>query len=309
MKAPDRASDLFLDFLREQEVALATLSEQFPDEEIDIYQNDLKGLLENVKVMMYYRIGPDRLDSLLRFYKGNPSLRLLDEPGLTPDTYTKASKNLEILLFEYGQLNSMKEGRPVDSKGSPSPWITYPALEFLLQFDYSEASVFEFGGGNSTLFWARRAKEVFSVETDKSWFESIGVEKPDNTEIFYAEDASAFTHSILQLDIAFDVIVIDSAELRYQATISAVEKIAPGGMVVFDNSDWYPNCCRLLRDRGFTQIDFHGFGPVNGYTWTTSVFFEGRLKFVRLVDKLTPVGGIAIHLEDDRPQIRESEKN
>ena len=31
------------------------------------------------------------------------------------------------------------------------------------------------------------------------------------------------------------------------------------------------------RDPGFIlQIDFHGNGPLNNYTWTTSIFFEPR---------------------------------
>jgi len=46
-----------------------------------------------------------------------------------------------------------------------------------------------------------------------------------------------------------------------------------GVIVIFDNSDWYPKTVEFLRENlGWVQIDFHGFGPINNYTWTTSLF-------------------------------------
>ncbi len=44
-------------------------------------------------------------------------------------------------------------------------------------------------------------------------------------------------------------------------------------MLIFDNSDWYPNAVRYLKEKlRWIQIDFHGYGPINNYTWTTSIF-------------------------------------
>lgn len=297
----NNASNLFLAFLREQEHAYRTLKGQCPGETVDIYQDHLEDLLENLKVLMYYQINPNQLDSLLKLHKAHRDFKLLNEMGLDLNAYGKAAKNLQILLYQQGQLNSFKEGRPVDSQGAPIPWITYPALEFLSQFDYAGANIFEFGSGNSTLFWAGRARNVVSIETDKSWFETLNRDKPSNVQLFHVEDAEQFTESILMINHAFDVIVIDSLKYRYGATINAIKKMTTGGIVIFDNSDWYPNSCRLLREAGLLQIDFHGFGPVNGYTWTTSIFFKERIKFERRESELKPVGGIEVHLEDDGP--------
>jgi len=77
------------------------------------------------------------------------------------------------ILFHYGWLRSLRSGKPVDAEGNPLPWITYPCIDFLKQFDYSNKSVFEWGSGQSTLFWSARAKRVVSVEADPVWVERV----------------------------------------------------------------------------------------------------------------------------------------
>jgi hypothetical protein len=48
-------------------------------------------------------------------------------------------------------------------------------------------------------------------------------------------------------------------------------------MLILDNSDWYPNSVSFLQgELGWIQADFHGFGPINNYTWTTSVFLNPK---------------------------------
>ena len=39
-----------------------------------------------------------------------------------------------------------------------------------------------------------------------------------------------------------------------------------GGVLIFDNSDWYPASSSFLRGKKYTQVDFCGFGPINNYT-------------------------------------------
>lgn len=39
--------------------------------------------------------------------------------------------------------------------------------------------------------------------------------------------------------------------------------LGTGGIIVLDNTGWYPNTARLLREEfKLTQIDFHGLKPV-----------------------------------------------
>ena len=59
---------------------------------------------------------------------------------------------------------SMNEKVCLDRDGNPIPWYTYPAIEYLSQFDYSQKKIFEFGTGYSSMYWAKRAQKVISIE-------------------------------------------------------------------------------------------------------------------------------------------------
>lgn len=59
----------------------------------------------------------------------------------------------EIIMQKYGWLKSFKTKMPIDAKGNPVPWYTYPAIEFLEQLDFTNKIVLEYGSGNSSLYW------------------------------------------------------------------------------------------------------------------------------------------------------------
>ncbi|MFA6180406.1 MAG: hypothetical protein WC696_12410 [Candidatus Methylopumilus sp.] len=186
------------------------------------------------------------------------------------------------LLFQYGWLRSWREGRPVDASGAPLPWLSYPAIDFLLQFDFFDATVFEWGSGFSTLWWAPRCRRIASVESNPQWIPYIKTLLPDSVEFIEtpldvdAEVAAFETHEGAE----YDVIVIDNyGTFRWRCADAAVKKLASGGMIILDNSDQCLKACEVLRGHGLVQIDFTGFAPSNGYAQTTSVFFRDRLKF------------------------------
>ena len=86
-------------------------------------------------------------------------------------------------LFQYGWLKSWWRGRPVDTAGKPLPWLTYPAIDFLSQFDFSDATVFEWGSGFSTLWWAERCKQIVTVESSAKWIAYIQPMLPASVEL------------------------------------------------------------------------------------------------------------------------------
>ena len=87
---------------------------------------------------------------------------------------------LQIYEKEWGHGRSRHSRRPVDSNGAPLPWFTYPAIEYIQQLDLSDRVIFEWGSGNSSLFFADRVKQITSVESNREWFETISKEKKDN---------------------------------------------------------------------------------------------------------------------------------
>ncbi|RPI65945.1 MAG: hypothetical protein EHM38_10905 [Geobacteraceae bacterium] len=120
--------------------------------------------------------------------------------------------------------------------------------------------------------------------------------KPDT----YLEDQKEqYAHSIVEQGEFFDIIVIDGL-WRYACATKARPLLAPGGLLILDNSDWYPNTARFLRETQLFQIDFSGFGPINGYTWTTSIFLSADTSLQDRYRNPSPVGGIEQVADDDR---------
>ena len=74
----------------------------------------------------------------------------------------------------------------------------------------------------------------------------------------------------------------------------AIKCLKDGGMIVLDNSDRMieKECGRLLREQGFIQMDFSGFGPINSYCWSTSVFMKTPALLQRNFSGPAPIGGL-----------------
>jgi hypothetical protein len=199
-----------------------------------------------------------------------------------------------ILSFQYGHVRSVSGGIPVDRVGRPIPWYTYPAIEFLRQLDFGDRVVFEYGAGNSTLFWADIARRVVTVEDDPAWHARIAPRLPPNVELILETDLRAFAEAITRFDERFDVIVIDGParqRTRLRCAEAALTRLAPGGLIILDNADWLPESSRLLRDAGLLEVDMTGFAPVNGYVSTTSFFFHRAFDVPPKADR-QPVPGV-----------------
>src|SRR5574344_748693 len=111
---------------------------------------------------------------------------------------------------EFGIEKSIDEKLCQDKDGNPLPWYTYPAIEYLSQFDYKDKKIFEYGCGFSSLFWAERAEKVISIEDNPKWFEKWQAElKAPNLHIFWRDEGEIYENAIFETDENYDVIVID----------------------------------------------------------------------------------------------------
>jgi hypothetical protein len=174
---------------------------------------------------------------------------------------------------DYGYLASVKAQKPIDFYGRPIPWFTYPAIEYLESLNLSNANIFEWGSGNSSAYFSERCLSIESIETDDQWYEyQLEIAKP-NQVVHLRHEASDDYHLAINegQHIAYDIIIIDGKQ-RVRCCSEAIAKLDRGGLLILDNSDWYPRLCESLRKKNFVQIDFHGHGPINPYTWTTSLF-------------------------------------
>ena len=217
---------------------------------------------------------------------------------LIPRALRDQLTNFKILAVDFGQWRSIKQQRAVDREGSPIPWYTYPATEYLKRFDFSDKRIFEWGCGNSSLFWAQRSKEIISVEDNKKWFDIVDKNKFADQKIILLEKKEDYIRAIADQKERFDVVIID-AEHRYECAKRLVASCQGVGLVILDNSDWFPKTVKLLRGHGLIQIDFSGFGPASTLTWTTSLFFERNFFETFSSDKeLKPIGAVRRHADE-----------
>lgn len=222
---------------------------------------------------------------------------------LFPVRFVRSTGKVTGVLWRgHGYLRSVSSGRCVDANGAPIPWYTYPATEFLKQLDFSEKSVFEYGSGYSTLFWSSRASKVVSVEHSAEWFEIVAPKLPPNCTLVLETDPAAYIRVIERTSERYDVVVVDGLvpnRTRAQCSVMAVRHLAPGGMIVLDNSDYLPGSTALLRMAGLIEVDMSGVGPCNEYAWTTSVFLTRDYAFRAIGDRQPhpPVGGLGYNWE------------
>jgi hypothetical protein len=138
-------------------------------------------------------------------------------------------------------------------------WWSYPAMrrveEFLAQ--RPDARIFEYGAGASTIWLAKRAGQVDSVEHDTQWAEFVREMLADtagNAKLHAVPPTAATADTVIRsarvghtdLDFAdyvstidqvggpFDLIVVDG-RARIDAFRRSLDHLAEGGVVVFDN--------------------------------------------------------------------------
>jgi hypothetical protein len=201
---------------------------------------------------------------------------------LRPSFWAPSLAAARSLWFDYAHVASVQTESCVDAQGKPVPWYTYPAIEYVKQLDFSGRSVFEYGSGNSTLFWASVAARVVSVEDDESWFRMLAPRVPDNCELILETDLDAYPDAIDRAGGQYDVIVVDGAargRTRLRCAEAALRRLRDGGMVILDNSDWLPESSRVLRESGLIQVDMTGFAPISRHTQTTSFFLHRAFAF------------------------------
>ena len=229
--------------------------------------------------------------AFLRKFKGRHHLELR---GLMGNRFIHKLRPLvqaqRALQFDSGWLRSWWRSKPLDEAEQPPPSLTLPAIDFIAQFDLSEASVFEWGNRLASGWWSKRCRRITTVDPN---IEGIPHIKPllpsDRDSLPTSFDTSAEIEALLTRQLAVhDVIVIDNnGPWRWQCAEAATKHLADGGMIILDNRDRCLKSSEVLRDTGLTEIDFSGIAPNNAQAHITSIFFPGWLKF-RISDRPHP---------------------
>jgi len=172
---------------------------------------------------------------------------------------------------------SVRLKRPVRADGSPLPWMTYSVISILEKRLTPDVTVFEFGSGNSTLFFARLVGKVVSVECDKDWYETLRRDLPPNVELILCHpyERDAYLASLTRHQQEFDVIVVD-AEDREGCLRLAPTRLSARGVILLDDADrqaYAAEAARLVA-LGFKRLDFEGLKPGGIRSYSTAVFYR-----------------------------------
>jgi hypothetical protein len=223
------------------------------------------------------------------------------------------SSHLITHAYLYLQPNGWFNDYPCTDEGV-TPWMTFPAINFLKDIISSDMKVFEYGSGYSTIFFNAHAGETVTVEHDIQWVERVKQFVPTATihvidqnakvhddavplvdefiksfEQIRSEDRDHdVRHGLINNEFAgyasaiynypkdyFDIIVLDGMA-RALSGVLAVERAKDDALIILDNSDrWHYNPLqKYLIDKGYKRIDFWGPGWNNYNAWCTSFFFK-----------------------------------
>lgn len=180
-------------------------------------------------------------------------------------------------LTEQGWYISSIEKKPLNGNGEPIPWINYPSLDFLNERIKTDFRVFEWGSGNSTIWWSNKVEEIISVEHDYNWYKYVKeLINNKNTniihkELIYGEDycREIGNHGL------FDVVIIDGRD-RSNCAKNSIENLKNNGIIVWDDTErsYYKEGIDYLKKKGFKMLTFSGMKPLNKEKSQTSIFYR-----------------------------------
>lgn len=166
------------------------------------------------------------------------------------------------------------------------PWFSYAAIDYLARYLRPTMSVFEFGSGGSTIFFARRCKSVHAVEEEPSWAAAVRKSADQlalqNVEVidapFNFRQPNNFESSDYVAQVrtgTWDVIVIDGADFDYTIRPicfrAAETQVRPGGIIIVDDS-WRYTQLRTSNAARRVEI-FESVGPARFGVTSTDIYF------------------------------------
>ena len=220
------------------------------------------------------RIKNKLLDFTLKYVSKNKILeRILD------NTEREALSHISSgFFFEKGWWESWKSKSPIDFNKNPLPWVTYSFIDFIENRLKSNMIIFEYGSGNSTLYYGNKVKEVHTVEHDLEWFNKLVNVLPINIKIAhkqleYGGDYAKFS---LNSGIKYDIVIVDGRD-RVNCIINSINAVKNNGVIILDDSERiaYSKGIKELYNCGYKSLDFWGISPgFTSYNKCTSIYYK-----------------------------------
>ncbi|MEM1226489.1 MAG: FkbM family methyltransferase [Planctomycetota bacterium] len=185
----------------------------------------------------------------------------------------------EAFIRESGWLESIRACRPCGRDGQPIPWMNYNVVEFFDERLTDQLSVFEFGSGYSTSFFASRCRDVLAVEHDMTWQQQVQQMLPANASVMHCDSTpdGSYCRAASQQRASFHVVIVDGRD-RVNCVRHSLRAMAADGVLVLDDSDRerYSDAFPLMRQHGFRHLHFSGIKPGKSCRNQTTIFYRDK---------------------------------
>jgi len=200
--------------------------------------------------------------------------QILIEPGVLRFLFSIRNSGY---LIDIGWFETLKSKSSVDKYLSPIPWVTYSFIDFIDERLNKTITVFEYGSGFSTLYYARKTKKVVSVEHNAEWFDKMQKLVPQNVEMIYCAEDTIGTYSKVIHGRAeqYDLIIVDAND-RANCIKESISKLTSKGVLVLDDSERieYREIFKFLNEYDFKHISFWGISPGCFIRKATTIFYR-----------------------------------
>lgn len=193
----------------------------------------------------------------MRTIPGLPSL-VLGERSLAPIGWTR----------------SIRAGKPVDAEGHPLPWLNYATIWFLEERLQPQRTIFEYGSGNSTLWWAGHLRQVVSCEHDAAWAGYLRHNLPANVTLMqHSSESASYPAAASTSGQTFDLVFIDGRR-RADCAHFALKALRPEGVIILDDADQHPGAVAAIEAEDYRRLDFVGLTPATVRLTRTALFYR-----------------------------------
>jgi hypothetical protein len=189
--------------------------------------------------------------------------------------------NKHSFLWSSGWMKSVEYIKPVDESGKPVPWMNYSFVNFITPRLRSDFKIFEYGSGNSTLYFSKYVDKVYSVEHNIDWFNIMNSILPKNATIIHDKNYmnGHYANASLTVGDKFHLIIVDAVD-RANCLFNSINALTDDGVIILDDSHSSRDCGDLesifhfFKAKGFGFLEFSGFKPFSPDFASTTIFYR-----------------------------------